>query len=172
MEVSKAIKERREITSFKNNTIAKELLEEVLEAGYYAPTGNNLPSREFILVTDRKVLDQLEQTTPFMKWLKDAPAAIVITGRPTISKYWIQDASISSGFIWLKATDLGLGIGFGAVYHHEDQEESIRRESWVKGTLDINKDRRVIAILGIGYPNEKPKPKTLPNREDIIFYLE
>ena len=172
MEVSKVIKERREITSFKDTPIAKELLEEVLEAGYYAPTGNNLPSREFILVTDRDVLNQLEHTTPFMKWLKEAPAAIVITGRPTISKYWIQDASISSGFIWLKATDVGLGIGFGAVYHHEDQEESIRRETWVKKTLHLHEDRRVIAILGIGYPKEHPKPKILPKREDIIFYRD
>jgi nitroreductase len=169
MDVIKAIKERREITSFKENKIPQETLDEILDAGYLSPTGNNLPSRELILVTKRELLNTLEKTTPFMPWLKEAASAIVITGRPSISKYWIQDASITSGFIWLRATELGIGVGFGAVYHHEDQIESEKREQWVRQTLNLPTDRRIVAILGLGYPNKIPAPKNLPPKEDIIF---
>lgn len=170
MDVIKAIQERREITCFKDISISGEDFEKILEAGYLAPTGNNLPSREFILVSDRGKLDLLAKTTPFMPWLREAVGAIVITGRPSVSKYWIQDASIASGFIWLRATELGIGVGFGAVYHHEDADESERREKWVRDTIHLPADRRVITILGLGYTKQEPKEKKLPSKNEIIFF--
>lgn len=169
MSVLDIIRSRREITSFENKEIPKELLENIVDAAYYSPSGNNLNSREFILVKNRQTLDYLEKTTPFMKWLSTAQAAVVVTGRPNISKYWLQDASIACGYMWLTATDLGLGVGFGAVYHSEDQEESDRRENHVRKELSIPADRRVVAILGFGYPAEKPKEKKLLNRSETVF---
>ncbi|SDZ38732.1 Nitroreductase [Evansella caseinilytica] len=170
MNVSQAINERREITSFTKEPLTKDTLEEILEAGYLAPTGNNLPSRDFILILTRSTLNDLEKTTPFMPWLKEATAAIVITGRPEISKYWLQDASISGAFIWLRATELLVGVGFGAVYHAEDPQESFKREQWVRQILCIPADRRIVAILGLGKSKNKPVKKQLPPRDDIIHY--
>jgi len=170
MDVIKAIQTRREITSFNDKPVPNDLLESILEAGYLAPTGNNLPSRELILVTNKEKLKTLEKTTPYMEWLKEASAAIVMTGRPNVSKYWIQDGSISSSFIWLRATELEVGVGFGAVFNFEDEKESAKREEWVRNSLNIPNDRRVLAILGIGYPETKPKAKKLPSREEIIYY--
>lgn len=170
MAILDVIKSRREITKFEERKILDEVMEEILDAAYYAPTGNNLLSQEFIVVKDRRKLDQLESTTPFMKWMSTAQGAIVVTGRPKISKYWLQDASIACGFIWLAATELGLGLGFGAVYHSEDEEESVKRESYVREKLNIPADRRIVAILGLGYPGEKPKEKKLNERTETIFY--
>ncbi|MDR4947100.1 nitroreductase family protein [Neobacillus cucumis] len=170
MDVLKAIQTRREITSFKNTPVPNDILESILDAGYLAPTGNNLPSRELILVTNREKIDTLEKTTPYMKWLNEASAAVVITGRPDVSKYWIQDGSISSSFMWLRATELEVGVGFGAVYNFEDEKESFKREQWVRSSLNIPEDRRILAIFGIGYPENKPKDKKLPSREEIIYY--
>lgn len=170
MDVFDAIKNRREITNFSDQVISAELLEKVLDAGYMAPTGNNLPSRELILVTKREMLNHLSQSTPFVPWLSSANAAIVITGRPEVSKYWLQDASISSGFIWLTAAELQLGTAFGAIYHSEDAKESKRREDYVRKALSIPDDRRIVAILGLGYSAQQPKQKQLPPREEIVFY--
>ncbi|WP_077210809.1 nitroreductase family protein [Bacillus dakarensis] len=170
MSVLEIIRSRREITSFENKKIPGELLENIVDAAYYSPSGNNLNSREFILVQNRSTLDYLEKTTPYMKWLSTAQAAVVVTGRPDISKYWLQDASIACGYVWLTATDLGLGVGFGAVYHSEDQEESENREKHVRKELGLPDDRRVVAILGLGYPAEKPKEKKLLKRNETIFF--
>lgn len=164
------IQQRREITRFQSRAIERPILEKVLEAGYLSPTGNHLPSREFIAVTDRTMLDHLSRTTPYMPWLKEAAAAIVVTARPDVSKYWLQDASIACGLIWLTAVDLGLGLAFGAVYHSEDAAESERRENFVRQALSIPHDRRVVAILGLGYPAQPPGPKKPMPRETIIFY--
>lgn len=170
MLVSDAIRQRREITKYQAKEIPEKLLEEIVESAYLSPTGNNLPSREFIVVQKREVLNHLAKTTPFMPWLTEATAAIVVTGRPDVSKYWLQDASIACGFIWLSAVGQDLGAAFGAVYHSEDEAESRRRESHVCDALGIPDDRRIVAVIGLGYPAEIPGPKHHTAKEDIVFY--
>jgi nitroreductase len=170
MNVFEAIQKRREITKFLDKKIPKDTLEQILDAGYLSPAGNNLPSREFILVQKPDMLQHLAKATPFVPWLEGSQVAIVITGRPDISKYWLQDASIASGFIWLSTTELGLGAAFGAIYHAEDADESAKRESYVREALSIPQDRRVVAILGLGYPETLPPAKTQLPRETIVHY--
>lgn len=170
MDVFETIRSRREITNFQAKQIPNSNLEKLLDAGYLAPSGNNLPSRELILITSRETLSELSNTTPFMPWLKDAQAGIVITGRPDVSKYWLQDASIACGFIWLQAVELGLGGAFGAVYHSQDEVESQRREDFVREKLSIPSDRQVVAILGFGYPESIPDEKKLLPRDEIVRY--
>lgn len=170
MNIFEAIQKRREITHYLQKPISAEELEQILNSAYLAPAGNNLPSREFILVTERNSLQHLSQATPFVPWLSKAAAAIVITGRPDVSKYWLQDSSIASGFVWLSAVELGIGAAFGAIYHSEDKDESERRENYVREHLHIPSDRRVVAILGLGYPEKEPPAKTLLPRESIIHY--
>lgn len=77
---------------------------------------------------------------------------------------------MASGFIWLTAADLNIGAAFGAVYHAEDAVESKRREEFVRSALSIPADRRVIAILGLGYPEQEPAAKELPRRQSIVYY--
>ena len=170
MDVMEAIEKRREITSYDDRLIPKDVLENILNAGYLAPAGNNLLSRELILVTKRETLDQLSIATPFVPWLKEAKAAIVVTGRPDISKYWVQDGSIASGFIWLAAVEHQLGAAFGAIYHATDEEESMKRENHVKQTVNIPDDRRVLSIIGLGYPKQDLKPKKHLPRESVVYY--
>ncbi|MCQ6274234.1 nitroreductase family protein [Bacillus sp. V3B] len=170
MNVFEAIKKRREITHFQKKQIPSEILEQILNAAYLAPAGNNLPSREFIAVTQPETLQHLAQATPFVPWLAESAAAIVITGRPEVSKYWLQDASIASGFIWLSATELDIGAAFGAIYHAEDTDESAKRENYVRDALSIPQDRRIMAILGLGYPEKQPPAKSLLLRESIVHH--
>ncbi|WP_339228985.1 nitroreductase family protein [Oceanobacillus sp. FSL K6-2867] len=170
MDVFQAIQERREITTYADRSIPDKVLEKVVDAGYYAPTGNNLPSKSLIIVRNRPNLDSLAATTPYMNWLKEAKAAIVVTGKPKISKYWLQDASIACAFIWLEAVEAGLGAAFGAVYHSEDKKESFVRENHVRKLLSIPEEHHIVAILGMGYPEGTLKPKKHLAREDIVHY--
>jgi nitroreductase len=171
MDVLHAIEHRREITQFKSDPIPAEILNQLTKSLYLAPAGNNLPSREFVLVTDPSMLKALTPTTPYMKWLEHAAAAFVIVGNPGESKYWLQDASIAGGFLWLTAVSLGLGAAWGAVYHSEDAEESRKREDFVREKLEIPGHLRVIAIIGLGYPAAQPPAKEMypPER---VFHRE
>ena len=59
MNVFEAIQKRQEITKFLDKKIPKDTLEQILDAGYLSPAGNNLPSREFILVQKPDMLQHL-----------------------------------------------------------------------------------------------------------------
>ena len=170
VEFHDVVKHRREVTSFINKPIPNEVLDDMLETAWLAPTGNNLLSREFIVIRKQNMLEHLSETTPFMPWLTEAAVAIVVTGRPEVSKYWLQDASIASGYIGLAAVNAGLGCAFGAVYHSTDQMESKKRESHVRDALTIPDDRKIVAILGLGYENKKPSAKTMPKKSEVIHF--
>lgn len=159
MDVLTAIAKRREITRFTSEPISEETLRQLIQSAYLAPSGNNLPSREFVLVTDKEKLQALTATTPYMAWLSEAAAAVVIVCDQQLSKYWLQDASIAGGFLWLSAVSLGLGAAWGAVYHSEDAEESARREKHARQLLNIPEELRVVAIIGLGWPAVEPEPK-------------
>jgi nitroreductase len=171
MNVISAIERRREITKFKEHPVPNELLDKLVQALYLSPSGNNLPSREFVLITNRQKLLQLSSTTPYMQWLAHAAAGVVIIGNDQISKYWLQDASIAGGYLWLAATSLELGAAWGAVYHAEDSEESMKRESYVRVLLQVPDHLRVVAIIGLGYPDVEPLPKQLVPLE-AVFHRE
>lgn len=168
MNVLDAIKKRREITTFKPDPIPEETLKTLTEALYLAPSGNNLPSREFILITDKKKLTQLTPATPFMKWLEHAAASFTIISDPKTSKYWLQDASIAGAYLWLSAVSLGLGAAWGAIHHSEDSEESAKRESFVREKLGIPSHYRVVAVIGLGYPDVQPPPKEMYPLEQVF----
>lgn len=168
MDVLSAIQKRREITQFKPEPLPDDVQKQLIQAAYLAPSGNNLPSREFIVVTDREKLNALATTTPYMKWLETAAAAVVIVSDQQLSKYWLQDASIAGGFLWLTAVSLGLGAAWGAVYHAEDAAESAKRETYAREQLGIPEHLRVVAILGLGYPAVEPGPKEMYPVERVL----
>lgn len=159
MDFFATIKNRREITQFTSTPIPREYVKSLLEVGYLSVTGNNLPSRELILVEDPKALEKLSHATPFMPWLAQARLGIAIVGNPVESKYWLQDATIATSNIWLAATALGLGAAWGAIHHSEDAEECHQREQIVRKVLDIPESFRPVSVLGIGYPAVHPDPK-------------
>lgn len=167
-DVMSAIEERREITKFKPDPIPRDVLDTLIRSLYLSPSGNNLPSREYIVVENKEMLRALTSTTPYMPWLADAAAGVAIVANPGESKYWLQDASIASGFVWLAAVSLGLGAAWGAVYHSEDAEESKRREDHVRGLLGVPESYRVLAILGFGYPDEVPPAKSKYPLERVL----
>lgn len=168
MDVLSAIETRREITRFKPDPLPREAIDTIVRSLYLSPSGNNLPSREFILVTRKETLQQLTPTTPYMKWLEHAAAAVVIAGSPKVSKYWLQDASIAGGYAWLSAVSIGLGAAWGAIYHSEDEAESKRREQFVRERLGIPAEYRVVAVLGFGYPAEQPAKKEMYPVEQVL----
>ena len=53
------IKGRRSTRKFLDKPIPQELLEQVLEAGRYAPSGKNVQATHFLVIENRAVLDRL-----------------------------------------------------------------------------------------------------------------
>jgi nitroreductase/NAD-dependent dihydropyrimidine dehydrogenase PreA subunit len=59
--IERAIVERRSVRNFKPDPVPDHLIRRVLEAGRFAPSAGNCQSWKFIAITDRKVLDEIDQ---------------------------------------------------------------------------------------------------------------
>lgn len=53
------IKSRRSTRKFKSEMVPDELIEQVVEAGRYAPSGGNSQSTHFIVIENKEILDKL-----------------------------------------------------------------------------------------------------------------
>ena len=53
------IKSRRSTRRFKSDKLPQEMIEQVVEAGRYAPSGGNSQTTHFIVIDNKEVLDKL-----------------------------------------------------------------------------------------------------------------
>lgn len=65
----------------------------------------------------------------------------------------------------IEAHSLRLGACWNAVYHPDTKE----REEYVRKVLNIDKRYRVIANIGIGYPDEEPLVKKVKSSREAIL---
>lgn len=62
-DVEKVIYSRRSLRVYKPDAVPKEMIHRVLEAGRFAPSAGNCQGWKFVVVTDRKLLDELSAAT-------------------------------------------------------------------------------------------------------------
>ena len=64
-EALKALKERRSIRKFKEEIPPKEVIDQIIEAGLYAPSGSNKQETIILCVTDKKLRDRIMQVNEY-----------------------------------------------------------------------------------------------------------
>lgn len=139
MDFFEAVQKRRSVRLFSQQAVPWEDVKLIVDAGRRAPSGLNLQRREFIVITDRHILQRLNRVQPVF----DAPVAIAVIVEP--GKYAIEDASAAVENMLLAATALGYGSCWieGTLIPHE---------KWVKELLAIPPPWRLFALLPIGVP--------------------
>ena len=166
------IKTRRSTRSFKPDSIPEDLLDAVLEAGTYAPTGMNRQSPIILAVTDRKVRDEMSRRNAAVMGMSGAdpfygaPAVLVVLARKDVATH-VYDGSLVLGQMLLAAHSLGLG----ACWIHRAKE--VFESSWGRELL------RSLGVEGeyegngnciVGYP-AGPLPAASPRKKDYVHYL-
>jgi nitroreductase len=164
----KVILERKSVRDYTGTGIKPEFLDLIVQSAMAAPSSSNLQPWNFILITDRKILDLLADGLPYAKMLYKAGAAIVVCGTPDrieaeLSDYWVQDCSAASQNILLAIEVLGLGGVWTGVYPRAN------RVNFVKKTLNIPDYAVPLNVIAIGHPltAEKPKNKFDPVKVHI-----
>ncbi len=153
--VLETIRERRSTVRFKSVQVGKQKIQQILEAGRWAPSFMNRQPWEFIVVTDPEVKRQLSQigvrVTLFSEGIKQSSAVIVVVVDPNKDPHhYIEDGSVATQNMTLAAHSLGLASYWIGVINLKGEKRS--PEEAVKETLKIPKELRVIALLPIGIP--------------------
>jgi len=154
----KVIYGRRSIRKYERKPMPDEVLKLILEAGRLAPSARNRQPWYFVVV--RK--PELKKKLIFSSWnsfIEDASAVIVGCGDAR-EKWAVVDVSIALQNMVIAAEALGLGSCW--IGHFVEEE--------VKRALKIPDHLKVVAMITIGYPAEKPEQPPKKSLEEIVRY--
>lgn len=167
MDLLKAIKTRRSIRRYKPTKVPDDLINSIIDAARHAPSAHDIQPWEFVIVKDKRVKERLAKTHTWSSFIKDAPVCIVVLGNEEMSpSFFIIDASCATENLLLAAHGIGLGACWVAVYDQTNQNS----ERHVRDALNVPPHLRVIAMVPIGYPDEKAEPRNLRELNKIVHF--
>jgi len=149
-----AIFSRRSVRTYTDRPVSREDLHDLLHAGMSAPTANNARPWQFILVTDRAILEKLPMDN-YTEAVKGAQAAIVVCGDSAKDKMMqgalnVIDCSAAIENILIEAADRGLGSVYYAAYPMEHRVAHLRE------LFALPESIVPYAVLPIGWPEKTP----------------
>lgn len=165
------IKTRRSTRSFKPDPVPENLLDAVLEAGTYAPTGMNRQSPVIIAVSDKKYREKLSKLNAAVMGVDSdpyygAPTVVLVLADPKASTF-VEDGSCVLENMMLASHACGLG----SVWIHREREifdsedgKAILRE-W-----GLPKALRGVGSVALGYPAADPAPRS-PRKDGYIVKI-
>lgn len=119
---------RRSVRQFiKDKLVTNEEIEYILRCAMQAPSAKNEQPWEFIVINDRRILDQIAVTHPYGKMLATAPLAIVVLGntQKVKSELYPQDLAAATQNILLASTALNLGSCWLGIHTRDDRVKTI-----------------------------------------------
>lgn len=150
MEVIEAIKTRRSIRHYTSKPVPDDVITHIIEAGIWAPSGlNNQPWR-FVILQSEKLKKELSQCTSYSRIIKESQACICVFYH--VPSGYNRDKDIMGigaciQNMLLAAHDKGLGaVWLG---------EILNKKQKVNELLAVSSDYELMAVIALGYPNEK-----------------
>ncbi len=169
-EVLKAIKTRRSVRKFKEEQIDKDLLNEILTAGLYAPSAKNTQNWQLTVVQDVDKLTKLQKViakelnNPNYNRFYNAPTLIIVT-TPKNYELGDLDASCVLENIFLAAHSLGIGsVWINQLLNLSDNIE-VRN---ILTSFNIPKDHRVWGCAALGLADGEVKTDR-NNKGKVVF---
>lgn len=152
------IERRRSIRKYTKKPVEAEKIDQLIEAALRSPSSRGFNPWEFIVVTDKTLLEKLSKAKPHgASFLKNAPLGIIVCADPEKCDVWVEDASIASIFIHLAAESMGLGSCWIQI-RKRMHDQTTTAQAYIRDLLDIPENLSVESIVAIGYPGEKKPP--------------
>lgn len=177
------IKCRRSVRQYKDKPVEKDVIEKIIEAGRFTPTGSNKQNVRYIVVEKSISLFEAEGLATFRKWkplagfmskfvklpydlnryklepgffFQGAPVVIFIVSKDVVN------ASLATMSMELMAEAMGLGTLYVGLFSRAAKmNKRIRKE------LGLTKKENLVTCLAIGYPDVKYM-RTVPRKKADI----
>ncbi|UCC66570.1 MAG: nitroreductase family protein [Deltaproteobacteria bacterium] len=145
------LKARRSVRHYQRKEVSREVIERLIEAARWSPSGANIQPWHFVVVTREDLRREVGDEAKFFfvksRHVSEAPLLIVVCG-DTKSSFHVVDCSLAGANIIMEATSLGLGTCWIGAFH----------EDRIKEILGIPEGMKVVGIITVGYPAETPPP--------------
>jgi len=168
MELYQAIHERRSVRRFHPDPIDHEVLDRIVDAAIWAPSGGNAQTWRFVIVTESERLGKLRPVSPGL--LGDPPAVVAVcqdldearAKGSTLGETFLApvDSAMAAQNLMLAAHAEGLGSCVIASFH----------SGAVGRLLDLPERVKPILLISLGRPAEAPSPP--PRQTNGVVYYE
>ncbi len=172
-EVIRALKERRSIRSFKAEMPKPEDLEQIVEAGLYAPSGMNRQDALILVVRDKTLRDRImESNRKIGGWPEGfdpfygAPVIMIVLADTKEGNH-VYDGTLVMATLMLAAHALGLGSIWINRARQEFETEEYRQ---LLKELGIEGEWEGIGHCAVGYIDGEI-PEAAPRNEGRVYYL-
>ena len=130
-----------------------------------APSADNRQPWCFVIIKDRKILNEIPKYHPYAQMLKEAPVAILVCcdSDLQLGELGVEDCSAATQNILLAAHAKGLGAVWLGISPAEP------RVTLTKKLLNLPEHIIPISLISIGYPAEQ-KPRQDRYRADRVHY--
>jgi nitroreductase/ketosteroid isomerase-like protein len=189
-QVLNVIKNRRTVRKFKPDPVPKEHIMKILEAAHFAPTAGNQQPWRFLVVQNRKKLDQLKEKASLwylekyqqkrnpseeeFAQVKDvvrrtlenalsAPVyvAVLVDSKAEHPGYILYDGTLAAGYLMIAARGLGYGTGFYTTFFPEDK---------MRDFFDLPEQYNLICFTPIGIPDSWPEMPEKKKIEELVIF--
>ena len=172
MNTLETIRSRRSIRKYKGDMLPREVIEKIIEAGVYAPTGHNHQSPIIVAVTDRATRDKLSALNARVLNTDSDP----FYGAPVVlnvlaEKGWrtcVADGSVVMENLMLAAHALGIGscwINRAKEVFETEEGKEILRAAGIEGEYEG------VGHCILGYADcDAPNPA--PRKENYVYWVE
>lgn len=172
MDTLETIKTRRSTRKYKSDPVPQELLDKIIEAGLYAPSGMGRQTTIILAVTDKAMRDKLSamnakimgtDSDPFY----GAPAVLVVLAKKDCPT-GVYDGSLVMQNLMLAAHELGLGSCW---IHRAKEEFELPEGKEILKSFGIDEAYEGIGHCIVGYA-DGDTPAPAERKENRVFYIK
>jgi len=173
MDMLEIMRSRRSVRRYTDEKLSDEQLKEIVSGALLAPSGHSKYPCEFIVVTNRELLEKMSHCRKGVaKMLEGAAAAVVVIADKDKSDTFVEDSCVAMMNMELVATSLGVGNCWIQVRNREAEDDT-PSENYLRGILNFPENFACQAILSLGYPAKEPRARELDKLNfDKVSYRE
>ena len=164
MDTLDTIKTRRSIREFTDSDVSDRMLEEIIEAGRWAPSGLNNQAWRLIIVQNKDTKESISKLTHYSGIIRSAPVLIVVfldSEQMYDRTKDVQSIGACIQNMLLAAHSLGLGgVWLG---------EILKNKEAVNKILDAPGSYELMAVIALGHPARKERASERKALSHLVF---
>ena len=163
---------RRSIKKYKDIMVEKKLIDKVLKAGMYAPSGKNNQSAIIVAVTNKGIRDYLSELCASVRGINSdpfygAPVVLVVLAKKDVFTH-VYDGSCVMENMLLEAHSLGLGACW---IHHAKEMFETEKGKQLLSKLGIDEEYEGVGSCILGYSDVVINGE-LSRKENFVYFVE
>ena len=146
------IYDRRSVRKYIDKEVNPDLVDEILRAAMFAPSGCNKQPWHFVVFNDKELIKEIKAMHPYASALATAPVCIMVCGdtqKEMAPGFYQVDCSAAIENMILAAKALGLDTCWMGIYPWEDTMAAFTKR------FNLPENVKPFALISVGYSESK-----------------